>query len=101
MKYYILEPEVAGGFGPNAILDDPSGHPPRVREFHYEFSGWLLDPLLETTGCFIVTESLKQKIEALQLTGMAFGQVEVSKSREFEDVYPDRELPSFAWLKIN
>jgi|ERR1051325_6709439 hypothetical protein len=100
MKYYMLEPEVAGGFGPNAILDNPSARPPQVSHFHYEFDVWLGDPLLEAVACFIVTESLKQKIAALQPTGVAFGVVEVSKSGEFEDLYPDRNLPKFAWLKV-
>ena len=56
MKYYILEPEVAGGFGENTIMD-PTSRPPRVTRFHYEFDGWLGDELLETVACFIATKS--------------------------------------------
>ena len=46
MKYFQLEPEVAGGFGPNSILD-PKVRPPRVTKFNYEFDVWLGDPVLE------------------------------------------------------
>ena len=99
MKYYILEPEVAGGLGQNAVLDR-SVYPPRVTSFHYQFDGWLGDPLLETVASFIVTGALKEKIEALQATGVQFGDVEISKSGEFEDFFPDRDLPRFAWLQV-
>jgi putative Mn2+ efflux pump MntP len=60
MKWYVVEPEVAGGFGPNSILD-PSVRPPLVTRFNYEFDVWLGDPILEAIGCFIVTQSLRRK----------------------------------------
>jgi len=100
MKYYVLDPEVAGGLGPHTILEEAKARPLHVIKLHYEFSGCLGDPILETVGCFIVTEGLKQGIEALQPTGITFEYVEVSKSEEFLDFYPDRELPSFVWLQI-
>ena len=99
MKYYALEPEVAGGFGPHSIVD-PKVRPPRVTKFNYEFDVWLGDPLLEAVGCFIVTESLKKMIAAMHATGVSFGTVEVSRSGEFEDLYPKRQLPVFVWLKV-
>lgn len=99
MKYYILEPEVAGGLGNNAEIDT-SVHPPLVKKFHYQFDGWLGDPLLETVASYIVTKSLKKRIELAQATGCEFETVEISKSGEFIDFYPDRELPEFAWLQI-
>jgi len=100
MKYYILEPEVAGGLGQNADLDR-SVHPPRVTRFHYQFDGWLGDPLLETVASFIVTDGLKEKIKTMQASGAKFGDVEISKSGEFEDFFPNRGLPQFAWLQVN
>jgi len=51
MKYYVLEPEVAGGFGPKLILDRHV-RPASVTKFHYEFDVWLGAPLLEAVGCF-------------------------------------------------
>ncbi|HCE46902.1 MAG TPA: hypothetical protein DET40_25425 [Lentisphaeria bacterium] len=48
MKFYLIKPEVAGGF-----------------------------------------------------TGFSFGDVEVSKSILFTELYPKRKLPKFVWLKVN
>src|SRR5579859_4713915 len=100
MKYYALEPEVAGFFGQNAVLADPYARPPRITKFHYEFDVWLGDPLLEAVACFIVLESLKEKLLALRATGVAFGEVEVSTSEEFEELDPGLKLPKFAWLQV-
>lgn len=100
MNYYVLDPEVAGGFGPNTIFADLSTRPPRVTRFHYEFDGWSGDPLVTTVCCFIVTESLKEKILALRATGVAFGEVEVSTSSEFEEFCPGVKLPKFVWLQV-
>ena len=100
MTYYELDPEVAGGFGPNADIGNPRLRPLLIRHFHYEFDVWLGDPLLEAVGCYIVTESLKRNIQTLGASGVAFGQVEISKSGEFEDLNPNLELPSFVWLQV-
>ena len=99
MKYYVLEPEIAGGLGENALVD-ASIRPPCVQRFHYQFDGWLGDPLLETVALFIVTTALKEKIETIQATGVIFGAVEVSKSGEFEEMFPHCNLPQFAWLQV-
>lgn len=101
MKYYELEPEAAGGFGENSILADPYARPPRVTRFHYEFDAWLGDPLLEAVACFIVEESLKGRILALNATGVSFGEVEVSTSEIFEELDPGRKLPKFVWLQVS
>jgi hypothetical protein len=98
-KYYALEPEVAGGFGPHSVLN-PKVRPLDVNRFHYEFDVWLGDPLLEAVGCFIVTEPLRQMIAEMHATGMSFGDVEISKSPQFDDLYPNRPLPDFVWLKV-
>lgn len=95
----MLEPEVAGGFGPGSVLDHRL-RPPRVEKFNYEFDVWLGDPLLEAVSCFIVTEDLGDKILAIRATGVAFGDVEISKSGEFEDLYGNRQLPKFVWLQV-
>src|SRR5579862_3690337 len=99
MKYYTLEPEVAGGFGAKSILNT-AVRPPSVTKFHYEFNVWLGDPLLEAVGCFIVTEALKERIQAMNATGVSFSTVEVSKSGQFEDLHPNCQLPKFVWLQV-
>lgn len=97
--YFYVEPEVSGGFGDNAVVDT-SAHPPRVSKLHYQFDGWLGDDLLETFPCYIVSESLAKEIELAGLTGYTFDDVETSKSEQFEELYPGKELPKFYWLKV-
>ncbi len=99
MTFFILEPEVAGGFGPNTILDR-GVHPPRPVEFDYQFDGWLGDPLVETVANFIVTLPLKEKFEQYHASGIKFNDVKISKSGEFNDLHPDKILPDFAWMQV-
>ncbi len=99
MEYYLIEPEVAGGIGEHSVIDRSSGKMV-VRKLHYEFDGWLGDELLESTPCFIVSERLAREIERAQLTGVGFDDVAVTKSDQFEQIYPNRQLPKFVWLQI-
>ena len=99
MKFFNLEPEVAGGLGKNTILDR-SNHPPLVHNLHYVFDGWLGDALLEGFPCFIITEPAMQKLQGAGVTGVKFAPVEVSTSEEFQDFYPNRKLPTFLWMQV-
>ncbi len=36
----------------------------------------------------------------MNATGVSFSSVEVSKSGQFEDLYPNCQLPKFVWLKV-
>ena len=97
--FKTIEPEVAGGFGEDTKLDN-TVHPPIVYQLHYEFQGWLLNDILETFPCFIVTENLKKAILEAALTGVDFDYVKVSASYEFKQLYPEAVLPTFNWMKI-
>ncbi|PQA90711.1 hypothetical protein SAMN05421796_1137 [Chryseobacterium piscicola] len=97
--YKLIEPEVAGSLGRETELDN-SVFPPHVKKLHYEFSGWLGDDILESFPCYIVTDSLREDFENNKFTGISFNEVIVSKSETFLEIYPDRELPKFYWLKI-
>ena len=99
MPYFVLEPEVAGNFGP-ATAGDLRATPPLIEKFNYEFDTWLGDPLLEALCTFIVTDRLKERLIEAHASGIAFGDVEVTKSGEFLDLYGDRPLPAFSWLQI-
>src|SRR5208337_4118808 len=70
-----------------------------VHRLHYEFDGWLGDELLESSACYIVTERMAHEIERSQLTGAQFDEAEVTTSEQFRDIYPDRQLPKFVWLR--
>lgn len=98
MRYFYVEPEVAGGLGENTVMDTRI-HPPLVTKLHYEMDGWLGDVLLESFPCFIVTISAMRRLQEAQLSGAGFDDVEVTRSSQFDDIYPGREIPGFAWLK--
>ena len=100
IKYFILKPEVAGGFGENTIMIDPSARPPLFSRFHYRFDGWLGDELLSTVACFIVTKNLGETLHAAGLSGFSIGDVEVTKSSEYKRRTKELLLPQFVWLKV-
>lgn len=100
MKYYRVEPEVAGGWGKNTVFTGTLGKPTKVHKLHYQFDGWPRDEIVASSPCFIVTEGLAHEIERARLTGVSFDQVEVTTSEQFNEQYPDRQLPKFVWLKV-
>ena len=99
MTYFILEPEVAGGLGP-ATTGNLKVRPPQLEKFNYEFDVWPGDPLVEAVRNFIVTDGLKDALIEAHASGVAFGDVEVTKSGIFLDMNGDRPLPAFSWLQI-
>lgn len=100
MTFYILDPEVAGGWGPNTEFTRIPGRRLVVNKLHYQFDGWLGDELLESSPCYIVTERLANAIQHHKLSGCELKAVEVSTSDQFRELYPLRRLPRFAWLDI-
>ena|SRR5271170_4541037 len=99
MTYFVLTPEVAGGLGP-ASTGDLKARPPRLVKFNYEFDVWLGDPLIEAMSNFIVTDPLKDRLIESRASGVRFGEVEVTKSGEYQDRYSDQHLPAFSWLQV-
>ena len=99
MIYLFIEPEVAGGLGPETVIDN-SVHTPIVSKLHYQFDGWLGDDILESFPCYIVTDTLKKGLEESDLSGFAFSEVLVTTSSTFEELHPGTELPAFHWLKV-
>jgi hypothetical protein len=99
MKYYYLEPRIAGELGNNTILDD-GVHPPKVSKLHYMFDELPQDELLESFPCFIATKNLFQKLSENSLTGFSSADLEVSKSKTLEEVNSVDLFPEFIWLQI-
>jgi len=99
MRFYSLKPEVAGGLGKETVMDREVS-PPSVVILHYELEGWLGDDLLETFPCFIVSRRLAQEIVGNCLSGCELVRVKVTTSRQFRELYPNRGIPEFEWLKI-
>jgi hypothetical protein len=101
MKYFYICPDVPGSLGENAVFD-ASVTPPLVSRMHYEFDAFSDDALITSFPGYVVTEEAKQKLLDAQVSGAAFGEVEVTTSEQFEEFrefHPGRELPSYAWLK--
>jgi len=99
MKYFCIDPEVAGGLGGETIIETRKT-PPLVTSLHYTFEGWLGDEILQSFPCYIVSRGLANDIEANELSGVLFGDVKVDVSETFKDLYPDRPLPPFVWMKV-
>ncbi|WP_394134306.1 hypothetical protein [Aliivibrio fischeri] len=99
MKFYYLEPEVSGSLGELTTINT-SVHPPVVTKLHYEFEGWLGDDILESFPCFIISQKLKGFLDSSSLSGYQLNDVYVTRSDEFIEMYPNKELPTFYWLKI-
>lgn len=97
--FFYLEPEVAGGIGPNTELHRDGGKLV-VTRLNYQFDGWLGDALLESTPCFIVTDDARQLIDRAGLTGITFSDVEVTRSGLFTDLYGEKTLPRFWWMIV-
>ncbi|MCL9861777.1 hypothetical protein MX031_23950, partial [Ralstonia solanacearum] len=51
--------------------------------------------------CVIATQATSDALKQSDVTGVQFVEVEISASDEFRELYPNRELPSFLWLKIS
>ena len=98
MKYYRLDPEVAGELGKHTVMDT-SIHPPRVSRLHYELDAWLGDDLIQTFPCYLVTERLKACLVAESLTGIEFAPVVFTLSDSFKELHPATAVPAFVWLK--
>lgn len=95
---YVLEPEVAGGWGPDTDADT-SVHPPLVRRLVYQFEDWLGDDLLETFPCFVVTTRLAEAIRKSQLTGYSLEPIAITTSEQFVERNPRCTLPDFHILR--
>jgi hypothetical protein len=99
MKYYYIEPEVAGWPDPRSVVD-LAFHPPIVKTLSYEFEDWLGDVLIEGFPCWLVTIPAMRRIRMSGLTGIKFDHAEITTSKEFKVQYPQRKLPDFVWLKV-
>jgi len=99
MKYFQIEPDVAGGLGSQTVIDT-SKIPPLVSRLHYTFEAWFGDEILETFPCFIVTKALADDIMKERLSGVVFDNVIIDGSENFEALYPATVLPPFVWMKV-
>jgi len=100
MRYFCVEPEVAGGLGSRTAMNR-NVHPPVVTKLHYHFDGWLGDGLLETFPVYLIVDNARRVLDGYGLTGFRFADVEITTSEEFQVVHPGQPLPKFAWLQVD
>jgi hypothetical protein len=99
MPYYVVSPEVPGQLGERTVLDR-SGERLRVTHLEYAFDGWLGDELITSHPAFAATRSLAGKFAEAGLSGLLLRAMEVSRSEQFDELHPDRELPEFVELVV-
>jgi hypothetical protein len=99
-KYYLIKPEVAGGIGPDAVVDR-SVHPPRISRLHYKVIDWLGDCIITSFPCFLVLRSTARRIEELNFSGFRVAEAIVSEADEYRDINPDGVLPDLVWLQVD
>lgn len=75
-------------------------HPPEVTKLIYEFEGWSGDSIVTSFPCYIITEELARSLTQTRLSGYKLARCEVTKSETFNELYPNRTLPFFVWLKV-
>lgn len=98
-SYYLVEPEVAGGWGPATVVAEPRTHPPEILELEYEFFGWLGDPLVTSFPVYLATRSLLAELARLGATGYRVAEATITRNEQFDEVQPETVLPPFAWLR--
>ena len=98
MKYFVLEPEVAGGIGKKSEVLYENSKIKEVLFLDYEFEGWLGDDILTTHPCFIISEFLCDIIKVTDLKGYQLQKMDVSFSDFFLEVYNKNILPNFIRL---
>ena len=100
-KYYKIYPEVPAGIGENSVINRIPGQPLEVIKMHLVFEGWLGSDLMKTSPVFYVTEKLKDALEKEDFSGISvFEKIEVTKSENFIELYPELELPNFFLMRI-
>ncbi|MEV4316754.1 hypothetical protein [Actinocrispum sp. NPDC049592] len=98
--YYLVNPEVAGGLGPETVMDT-TVHPPRVSRLEYEVVDWLGDCIVQSFPCYLTLRGVAKKLEALKFTGFHSDEAAISEADEYRDINPDGELPDLVWLVVD
>jgi hypothetical protein len=98
--FYIIEPEVSGGLGPNTVVDT-SVFPPRVSKLEYMFDDCLGDSIIESFPYFFITEDASKDLIKHDVTGFKLAPASISMSPTFHELNANIDLPSFKWLKVH
>jgi hypothetical protein len=102
MIFYKVRPEVPAAIGKNSVIERQPGVPMKIRKLHLVFEGWLGGDIMETSPVLYVTERLKNELSESTFSGITeFSLIEdVTKSDNFLELYPDKDLPKLFSIKI-
>lgn len=94
----VLYPSV--DFQPRSAFD-LNADPPRPATPHFVAMDWLGDPLVQTSPCFFVTESLAIDLEGERATGFTINDIELEIDEQFAEFEPETvgALPKFVELR--
>lgn len=103
MKYFELNTQAAGSFGESVEFAGPrQERPPKVTRMAYDFELWPEDAISGWMSHYVITKELSEALQSATpaLTGFSIGEVEITTESQFDELYGDRELPDFVWLKV-
>ncbi|MFI9276036.1 hypothetical protein ACIGXM_35930 [Kitasatospora sp. NPDC052896] len=98
--YYLVKPEVAGGLGPETIMN-ATVHPPQVSRLHYEVVDWLGDCIVQSFPCYLAMRHVAHRLKGMGFTGFHSDEAIISEADEFRELNPDGELPDLVWLLVD
>ncbi|MGW6933214.1 hypothetical protein ACWGE0_24370 [Lentzea sp. NPDC054927] len=98
MTFYLIEPEVAGGWGDEFKIDRATNVVTRV---HYEVADWLGDCIVTTHPVYLVLRDTAGRMNEAGFTGFALDEALVTAGDQHHIFNPDGVLPDLVWLKVN
>ena len=99
-KFFSLRPEVAGGMGPDTVMDR-STHPPVVSRLHFELADWLGDCLVTTFPCFLVLRTTAERLIATAYTGFRISTALVTATDLYWEINPGGTPPELDLLLVH
>ena len=95
MRFFLLEPEVAGGEGEHTEME-VSVHPPVATRLHYEVAGWQGDDLLESTPCFVISPEAAAPLAGAGMESFTLADALITLLAGTEDLIDWRRRPARA-----
>ncbi len=98
MTFYLIEPEVAGGWGGDFEIDRSTNTVIRV---HYEVADWLGDCIVTTHPVYLVLRETGKRMTEAGFSGFILDEAIVTACDQHEIFHPDGVLPDLVWLKVH
>jgi hypothetical protein len=98
VRYYLIEPEVAGGWGDEFEIDRSTGTVTRV---HYEVADWLGDCIVTSDPVYLVLRDTGKHMTEAGFTGFTLDEALVTACDQHHIFNPDGVLPDLVWLKVH